>query len=184
MADSNITKRALGESLKSLMREDQFSKISVGEICDRCSMNRKSFYYHFRDKYELVNWIFEREFVFVDRAKDNSSEWDGFERLCCYFYENKEFYKQAFKIEGQNSFEEYFAEYCKNTFSKQLKEDSKGTDAQFQSTLLAGMVVSAFKFWLLKNDDMTADRFFVSFKSTLEGVSVKLYPDVNRFGWR
>ena len=182
MADSNITKRALGQSLKSLMREVQFSKISVGEICDRCSMNRKSFYYHFRDKYELVNWIFEREFVFADRAKDNISRWDGFERLCSYFYENKDFYKQAFKIEGQNSFEEYFTEYCKNTFSKRLKDEAIGSDEGFQLTLLAEMVVSAFKFWLLKNDDMTAEQFFASFRSTLEGVSVKLYREINRFG--
>ena len=26
-------------------------------------MNRKSFYYHFRDKYDLVNWIFYVDFI-------------------------------------------------------------------------------------------------------------------------
>lgn len=44
--------------MKKLMEKKPFSKISVGDICEDCGMNRKSFYYHFRDKYDLVNWIF------------------------------------------------------------------------------------------------------------------------------
>ena len=58
MAESSITKNALAEALKGLMMEKNFEKISVSDICDRCNMNRKSFYYHFRDKYDLLNWIF------------------------------------------------------------------------------------------------------------------------------
>ena len=58
MADSNIAKNALAASMKKLMSKNPFSKISVGDICEDCGMNRKSFYYHFRDKYDLVNWIF------------------------------------------------------------------------------------------------------------------------------
>ena len=63
MADSSITKSALGGALKKLVTEKPFEKISIGEICDLCNMNRKSFYYHFHDKYELVIWIFENEFI-------------------------------------------------------------------------------------------------------------------------
>ena len=57
MADSNITKQALSTALKELMEEQSFEKISVSDICDRCHMNRKSFYYHFKDKYDLANLI-------------------------------------------------------------------------------------------------------------------------------
>ena len=39
--------------MKALMEERPFAKISVGDICERCGMNRKSFYYHFKDKYDL-----------------------------------------------------------------------------------------------------------------------------------
>ena len=59
MADSNITKKALAEALKELMEEKSFEKINIGDICEKCEMNRKSFYYHFKDKYDLVNWIFD-----------------------------------------------------------------------------------------------------------------------------
>lgn len=63
MADSSITKKALANAMKELMEQKKFSKINVGEICSLCNMNRKSFYYHFKDKYDLVNWIFYSEFV-------------------------------------------------------------------------------------------------------------------------
>ena len=56
MPDSNITKNALASAMKSLMERKSFSKISVGDICELCQMNRKSFYYHFKDKYDLVIW--------------------------------------------------------------------------------------------------------------------------------
>ena len=44
LADSNITKRALASALKELMETEPFEKISIGEICEKCEMSRKSFY--------------------------------------------------------------------------------------------------------------------------------------------
>ena len=63
MADSNITKRALSQALKELIKTRPIEKISVGNICDACGLNRKSFYYHFQDKYDLINWIYCTEFL-------------------------------------------------------------------------------------------------------------------------
>lgn len=62
-ADSNLTKRALAAAMKELMEQMPFSKISVSDIAEQCGMNRKSFYYHFKDKYDLVNWIFDMEYL-------------------------------------------------------------------------------------------------------------------------
>ncbi len=50
MTDSNITKKALAAALKDLMKTTSFEKISIQDICEKCHMNRKSFYYHFKDK--------------------------------------------------------------------------------------------------------------------------------------
>ena len=58
MADSQLTKRALSAAMKELMAERPMEKIRIGDIVERCNMNRQSFYYHFKDKYDLVNWIF------------------------------------------------------------------------------------------------------------------------------
>jgi len=73
MPEANITKRALGASLKALMQTHAFHKISVGDICEHCGMHRKSFYYHFQDKYDLLNWVFYSEFM---QLLDNGAEAD------------------------------------------------------------------------------------------------------------
>ena len=54
MADSNITKSALARALRELMEEQPFEKIQIAQICERCGMNRQSFYYHFKDKFEFL----------------------------------------------------------------------------------------------------------------------------------
>ena len=57
MPYSNATKQAFADALRKLLEQKPFAKISVSHICEECGMNRKSFYYHFKDKYDLVNWI-------------------------------------------------------------------------------------------------------------------------------
>ncbi|MFC2821942.1 MAG: TetR/AcrR family transcriptional regulator C-terminal domain-containing protein [Sphaerochaeta sp.] len=108
MADSNITKRALAASVKKLMEEIPFEKISIADICERCNMNRKSFYYHFRDKYDLINWIYDVEFLRISKPNAFSEQW--MMALCNYLYENRTFYRKALKIKGQNSFRDHFTE--------------------------------------------------------------------------
>ena len=48
-------------SLKELCREKSFDKISIADITSTCGLNRQTFYYHFEDKYELLNWIYYTE---------------------------------------------------------------------------------------------------------------------------
>lgn len=110
MADSNITKNAMAAAMKALMREKKLSRISITDICGACGMNRNSFYYHFKDKYDLVNWIFYTEFVRNIKLEDYPDALKLLEEICEYLYREREFYRVALKIEGQNSFREYFSE--------------------------------------------------------------------------
>ena len=109
-ADSNLTKRALAAAMKELMEQMPFSKISVSDIAEQCGMNRKSFYYHFKDKYDLVNWIFDMEYLQLSSRQDYAGIWDFLTELCSFFYENRSFYRRALRIEGQNSLLEHFKE--------------------------------------------------------------------------
>lgn len=46
---SQITKKALAKSLKSLMNTTPLAKITVNDIVKQCEVNRRTFYYHFQD---------------------------------------------------------------------------------------------------------------------------------------
>ena len=61
MPGSLHTKRLFADSLKDLMRTKSLEEISVGDIATHCEMSRNAFYYHFQDKFDLVNWVFRTE---------------------------------------------------------------------------------------------------------------------------
>lgn len=108
-----MTKNALAASMKKLMKQKPFEKISVSDICLDCGINRKSFYYHFRDKYDLVNWIFDVGFISQVNLDEYQNGWDWLEDICAYFYRERDFYRAALKIEGQNSFRDYLIDWVK-----------------------------------------------------------------------
>lgn len=110
MADSNITKKAIADSLKKILKEKTFEKISVGEICDDCGLTRKSFYYHFRDKYDLVSWIFHYEFMNAHEQCIGYEIIWFFDDLFKYMFKNREYYSKLFESTGQNSFHDTFVE--------------------------------------------------------------------------
>lgn len=53
---SQFTKRALEDSLKHLLLQKPLNKITINDIAEDCGINRMTFYYHFKDIYDLVEW--------------------------------------------------------------------------------------------------------------------------------
>ena len=53
---SQITKRALEASLKNMLLQKPLDKITINNIPKDCGINRMTFYYHFKDIYDLVEW--------------------------------------------------------------------------------------------------------------------------------
>ena len=48
----------LAEGLKRSMKINEFEKVRVGDICEQSGVSRQTFYRHFKDKYDLLNWYF------------------------------------------------------------------------------------------------------------------------------
>jgi len=88
MAKPELTKQLIAQTLKKLMLNTPLDKISVQEIVDACGLNRKTFYYHFRDKQDLVCWIFDTEFASLTDANHNNSVLD---ELVEHLYKNRTF---------------------------------------------------------------------------------------------
>ena len=54
---SITTKKAIAYAFKELLLEKPISKITINDISERCEINRQTFYYHFQDIIDLVEWI-------------------------------------------------------------------------------------------------------------------------------
>lgn len=168
VADSNITKKALAEALKALMREMPIEKINVAYICERCGMKRQSFYYHFRDKYDLLNWIFDSETdTLLGDGSSVSQEgpWDRFELLCRYFYDNRNFYRSALQIHGQDSFMVHFQQRIFPVFKRALSfMPGNQKQDEFSANFFAYALVCAIARWLMSRNGMEPEEFIRNIK--------------------
>lgn len=183
MANSNITKKALATALKALMEEVPFDKIRIADICERCNMNRKSFYYHFKDKYNLLNWIFDTEFKpFVkdlSQAGEFHQQIDAFQDICNYFYENRNFYRKALRTEGQNSFPEHFREYIMPILKLRVLS-LLGEIDDFALNFFTDATIYTIERWLLEKDCMSPDKFVAKLLSLLQRGTAALYEELNQ----
>ena len=54
----DLMKNWIADKLKELMKKKSLDKIRITELCALAEIDRTTFYYHFRDKADLVAWIF------------------------------------------------------------------------------------------------------------------------------
>lgn len=155
MAKSNVTKYALSMALKELMADTAFNKISVADICSKCSINRKSFYYHFRDKYDLANQTLNMDFPTIDVPCPEPMNWEIIKTLCRYLYENRAYYRKLLEWDGQNSFSEYLRNTLRNFFKY-----STDKNTGFRAIFLADAVFCSIKDWLTDKKVSLPETFY------------------------
>ncbi len=63
------TRRLLQNALTELLSEKNFPDITVGDIADRATVNRATFYAHFEDKYALLKYMAQERFESALSAK-------------------------------------------------------------------------------------------------------------------
>lgn len=110
-----LTKDLLTTSFKELIMQIPFEKITIKMITDGAGVIRPTFYKHFQDKYEILEWILKKELT--DKIQiliDNNMEEDIFRLLCNCLEKDKELYKKLYTIEGPNSFEELMYQFTFN----------------------------------------------------------------------
>lgn len=103
MKQSNRTKLLLAAELKQIAKLKPFARITVSELCQRCEVDRRTFYYHFRDIYDLAAWIFNEA---VDRClteRNGRYEQKELVRLMASFSDDPAFYRRALEEDTQNS---------------------------------------------------------------------------------
>ncbi|MBQ3301867.1 MAG: TetR/AcrR family transcriptional regulator C-terminal domain-containing protein [Eggerthellaceae bacterium] len=104
------TKRMFADELEAMMARMPLSKVRVGDLCTRCGVERRVFYYHFKDKYDLVAWMFEQDHRAASEFGAPYSEAlyaEAHHRL----WARRAFYKRAFEEDSQNSIYRYLLQF-------------------------------------------------------------------------
>lgn len=106
MQRENTTNTLLAKSFKELVLHHPIEKITIKEITDRAGVIRPTFYNHFQDKYELLEWIIHTDLLEPIRPLiENKMVNEALLLLFMNMEKEREFYMKAARLEGQNSFE-------------------------------------------------------------------------------
>lgn len=168
MSASEITKRAIAQSFKQLLESQDPESITVSAICSACGVNRKTFYYHFRDKYELVEWIYDTELADELRSISATTaldRWGLFCAVCAYLDRNRPFYRKTMQHGGQNSFTDYARSLATAMLERQLAgllpESSPHYDRalSFIVTFYADAFVASIRRWILSDDPLPLEDY-------------------------
>lgn len=182
MPNSALTKRIFADTLKQLMETTPFAKVSIGDITKACGMNRNSFYYHFRDKYELLNWIFLTEVTCEINGEEScgfsSPGWELLARINRYLYGNRTFYAGAMEYEGQDSFVDYFRGFFRNLLETQMDELlEREMDPEFREFyldfILDAMTMTIIR-WIRNGAKYPPDRFTEMIRRAALGTAQKI----------
>ena len=93
----------LAESFKELALKQPIEKITIKEITDKAGVIRPTFYNHFQDKYDLLEWIIDKELLEpVEPLIQNGMINEALVLLFSGIEREKEFYTKASRLEGQN----------------------------------------------------------------------------------
>lgn len=112
-----LTKRLIANSFKELLQQTPFEKITIKMITDHANVIRPTFYNHFHDKYELMEWMLKDEILEkVYRLEEKGKFEEGIKLIITQFYNDKEYYKKAFEIIGQNGFAETLSDLLTQYF--------------------------------------------------------------------
>ena len=96
------TKIALEAAMQELLREKPLEQIRVRELADRCGIRRQSFYYHFNDVYELLDWSISREREHLLRRQEEFVTWQQvYLDLLRYIVENRAYYQTVLRVRGR-----------------------------------------------------------------------------------
>ena len=151
------TKIMLCNSLKSIMKQKPFSKITVSELIKDCNLNRKTFYYHFEDIYGLLKWMLEQEAFEVVRQFDLLVDYkDAFDFVINYVEKNAYFLNCIYDSVGRDELKRFFYQDFIGIIEKivrdaEAKLDVTMTDSfrffvcNFYTEALAGMLIDLFQ---------------------------------------
>ena len=158
---SQVTKRALEQSLKNLLLKKPLTKITVGDITEDCGINRMTFYYHFKDIYDLVEWSCLEDAKRALEEKKTYDTWQqGFLQIFKAMQENKPFILNVYRCVHREQVEKYLQPLVEQLLLNVINEEAAGItvrdeDKQFIAQVYSYMFIGLMLDWI--KDDMRED---------------------------
>ena len=171
---SQTTKRALEASLKKLLLQKPLNKITINDITEDCGVNRMTFYYHFKDIYDLVDWIMVEDAAKALEGRQSFENWtDAFLDILHQVQDNKVLVMNVYRSVSREQVEQYLYKLLDSMLRDFVDRSAQGFTVQdsdkqfiidFYKYALVGMALE----WIRR--DMKEDP--VRMTGNAEGVKI------------
>ncbi|MFR2534433.1 MAG: TetR/AcrR family transcriptional regulator C-terminal domain-containing protein [Clostridia bacterium] len=160
------TYKLLKDALFELLTKQSFDSIKVSDICDLAMVHRTTFYTHFSDKYELLEYcIREIEQEIILNMKDNNYTnrrefyTNMIMNVLTYISGNKKFFKLLLKKNEETNFFNIFTNSCISCIHEMLEEEELSGIKHYMSievisNFYSGAVISTIVWWLKTNSKL------------------------------
>ena len=158
---SQVTKRALEQSLKNLLLKKPLTKITINDITDDCGINRMTFYYHFKDIYDLVEWSCLED---AKRALDEKKTFETWQQGLLQIFEaveeNKPFILNVYHCVHREQVEKYLQPLVDQLLLDVINEEVgdmtvRDEDKQFIAQIYSYIFIGLMLDWI--KDNMRTD---------------------------
>ena len=140
---SQITKYALENSLKNLLLQKPLDKITISDITDDCGISRMTFYYHFKDIYDLVEWsYFEDARKALQENKTYETWQQGYLQIFEEVKKNKPFIMNVYKCVHREQVEKYLQPLVNNLVLNVINEEAQNTNVTEDDKLFISQIYS------------------------------------------
>lgn len=174
---ANTTKFWIAEVMKKLLSKKPIEKIRVTEICQEAGIERPTFYYHFKDKYDLMAWIVFQCSLDTD-ITDLTSATKAMEQM----KKDLIFYKRAFEDNSQDPMWQYMLDLSIRRHNQivmdKLQCDQLDVQTEFSIRMYCYGALGISREWIL-NDDFTSAKTIVTmmFKAMPDDLKKILFED-------
>ncbi|MFT4006396.1 MAG: TetR/AcrR family transcriptional regulator C-terminal domain-containing protein [Lacrimispora sp.] len=168
---SQITKRALEESLKRMLLKKPVNKITISDITEDCGINRMTFYYHFKDIYDLIEWACVEDAAKALDGKKTYDTWQqGFLQIFQAVLDNKPFIQNVYNSVSREQVETYLYTLTHNLLMGVIEEKAEGIEirdtdknfiADFYKFAFVGLLLDWIKNGMRKDPQQIVDQLSI-----------------------
>ena len=168
---SQVTKRALEESLKRMLLKKPVNKITISDITEDCGINRMTFYYHFKDIYDLIEWVFVEDAAnSLDGKKTYDTCQQGFLQIFQAVLDNKPFIQNVYNSVSREQVETYLYTLTHNLLMGVIEEKAEGIEirdtdknfiADFYKFAFIGLLLDWIKNGMRKDPQQIVDQLSI-----------------------
>ncbi len=169
------TKKSLANALRRAMEKKTFSKITVSEIIEDCGVNRKTFYYHFRDIYDLLRWMLEQDAIEIVKKFDLIEDYsEAINFVMNYVEENEHIINCAYDSIGHDHVKSFFYSdfialmnslivSAEKRMGRTLTDSYRDFLSKFYTEALSGMLME----WICRKNTIDRDQIISYISSTI-----------------